>query len=307
MLWFYAALASYLFFAVAKIFDRYLLAGPLAHPRSYAFYAGITGIFALLLVPFGFRIPPSSMILISLFAGMVGVGALTALYTALYRGKVSGTVPAIDALIPIATIVLGILLGLQRFTPTPREMFALLLLIGGSLLVSGTIKRRSFIFSKEDTAFVVASAILFGLAFTLMKYVYNAEGFVNGFIWMRLGGVIASLSLLLVPHTRRVVFQENPIVKKRVLLPLAFGKSAGGLGFLFEQIAIVRASFFQLAYIKALSGVQSFFLLFLAIFLSRKNRSLLKEELTGPTIRLRIIGLTFIGLGMALLFSITSS
>ena len=67
MTWFYITILAYLLFAVANIFDRYILHGPLQHPRVYAFYFGISGLFALFLIPFGFSIPSLSIIIFSLF------------------------------------------------------------------------------------------------------------------------------------------------------------------------------------------------------------------------------------------------
>lgn len=301
MLWLYITLISYLLFAFSSLTDRYLLAGPLQRPRSFAFYTGIVGIFATVFVFIDFNIPEGSMIALSLLSGAAKITGLYLLYRAIFHGNVSTAVPMVGALTPLSTLFFAYLLAGERFALTLQGVTALLFLITGSVLVSLQISKHKFSLSKKVGTSAMGAGAFLGFAFVSAKLVFDSIGFFNGLVWISWGGVLLALSLLLFKETRETVFQKNPMQEKNVWLPTLLGKIAGGTGGFLQSYAVSIAQLVQVAFINALSGVQYLFLLLFAFILSLKDPKILKEHFTHASLAMRLAGTVFIGTGLALL------
>lgn len=303
MFWLYAAIAAYLFFAISSIADRYLLAGPLPHPRLYAFYAGVTGAFATVLVPFGFHIPSAEVIFYALIAGASGIGSLYLFYRAIFHGRISTTVPGVGAMTPIFTLIFSLLIFREEILISLSGFIALVLLIVGAFFLSMRVGEHRLIFAYKNLLNMAAAAAGFGFAFTMTKLVFSNEEFINGFIWMAWGGFLFSFFFLLGPGTRNRALHKNFLGHFNVGIPFLASKGAGALGSLLQNYAIYLATVTQVAFISALTGVQYFFLLFLVVIFALRNPKLLKEELNRKSIPLRIMGTLSIILGLFLLVS----
>lgn len=299
MLWFYFAILAYFLFAFSSLTDRYLLAGPLPHPRAFAFYTGITGILAIVLVPFAFEIPELWVGLLALATGVVGVLGLYASYRAVYYGGVSKIVPMVAALFPLFTLALSRLFFAEEFVFSTALFAATTFFVLGATLLSLQGNPQNLKISWFDLKNSFLVAFLFAFTFVLTKTVYEQESFLNGFMWMRWGGFLASVSLLAFPLTRKLVFQKkrNPAREKSVYLPFLLGKIAGSSAFLLQQLAINFAKPFQLTVVSAMQGVQYAFLLIFVAVLAVKNPKLLKEEFTGANRIWRITGVVCIVVG----------
>ena len=301
MLWLYIAIASYILFAGANIFDRYILRGPVQHPRAYVFYIGASGIFAAFLIPLDFRVPPGEVVILSIFAGSSVIGALYYLYKGIYEGHVSTQVAMVGAFAPLFTLLFGYLIVGERVELSARGALAFNSLILGIIFLAGSFKKHHLSFSKRDILNAVISGALFGLGFILTRMVYITETFINGYIWTTLGGVVLALMFLLLPGTKEMVFKKAPVTEKKVLLPLLAGKGMGALGNVAQNYAISLATFSQVAFISALAGVQHLAILMMAIILFLTRPHLLEEEFTKGILAMRFAGVLFVGLGIYLL------
>lgn len=301
MLWLYVALGAYLLFAVSAITDRYLLAGPLPHPRLYAFYAGVSGIFATFLIPFGFHIPEIPIVVLSFVAGGVGVVALFLFYRAIFYGKVSIVVPGVGAMIPLFTLAFSALVFGEELLITPNGAGALMLLILGTIFLSLRIGEHGVVLSYRNIANMVFAAAAFGLAFVLTKTVFQYETFITGFVFMAWGGFLTSISFLVLPRTRMRAFKVSSFATPRVVFPFLIGKGAGSLGSILQNYAIFLASVTQIAFISALTSFEYLFLLVFVVLLALKNPKILKEELNKKSLPLRLVGIVAVSLGLILL------
>lgn len=309
MLWLYVSLIAYFLFAIAAIADRYLLAGPLPHPRLYGFYAGVAGIFAVVLMPLGFYMPPTPIIGLSLLAGVINIGALFLLYRAIFYGKISTVIPGVGAMVPLFALLFTFLLLGEDFIITPQGAIALLLLILGTIFLSLRLGEHRITLSYRNIANIAYAAGAFGLSFAMTKVVFSQlltdgftrAGFITGFVLMAFGGFMGSFLFLLLPGTRTRAFHRNFFKKPRVVLPYLIGKGAGSLGSLAQSYAISVAAVAQVVFISALIGVEYFFVLILVILFALKNPHLLKEELTRKSIPLRLVGIIFVAAGLFLL------
>lgn len=296
-MWLSFTILAYFLFAFSSLADRYLLAGSLPHPRAYAFYTGITGIFAAFLIPFGFAIPELFWIFFALGTGVVSVLGLYAAYRAVFLSGVSRIVPMVGGFFPLFTFLFAWILFAERTTPSPSMLFSFLLFTLGTVLLSLRGSIREFRPSSSDLRNSLVVAFLFALGFVLAKMVYEQEGFVNGFIWIRWGGFLTAASFLLFSQTRKVVFEKNPAKERKVYLPFLIGKGTGVTAFLLQQYAISLARNFQLGIMSALQGVQYLFLLLFVGILAFKRPGLLKEEFHGANVVWRILGVLCVGAG----------
>ncbi|MDX1535421.1 MAG: hypothetical protein R3346_01535 [Candidatus Spechtbacterales bacterium] len=324
MLWLYVTLISYFLFALSSITDRYLLAGPLQKPRAFAFYTGIVGGFATLLIfvdfvipstgfvipftdfivppaPVGFFAPAPGIIFVSFVSGAAKIMGLYLLYRAIFHGNVSTAVPMVGALTPLSTLFFAYILAGESFVITIQGVLALVSLIIGSILVSLQITKHKFSFSGVVGTSAVGAAVFLGFSFVSAKIIFDSIGFLNGLVWISWGGVLFALSLLIFEETRDLVFEKNPMQQKNVWAPVLIGKVAGGVGGFLQSYAVSIAQLVQVAFINALGGVQYLFLLFFAFIVSARDPEILKEHFTHASLGMRFAGTLFIGIGLALL------
>jgi len=303
MLWLYITIFSYLLFAAGNIFDRYILKGPLQHPRSYAFYVGASGVFATVLIPFGFRVPELSTIILAVFAGSSVIAALYYLFKGIYEGNVSTQVPMVGAFAPVFTLFFGWVFVGEKVEPSVRGLAALFCLILGIIFLSIRVNSLDVSFKKKHVFYAFVSGALFGLGFVLTKMVYEIEDFINGYIWTTWGGVVIALVFLFLPGTKEIIFKKSPITKKTLWLPLLAGKTLGTLGNVSQNYAISIAAFGQVAFISALAGVQHLGILIIAVFLYTVKPGILEETFTKRSLIIRFLGIIFIGAGIYLLMT----
>lgn len=192
MSWFFVALFAQVILGTAAVLDKLLLKRSFPNPVGYTFWIGILGIIALVFVPFGLELPGAALVARALAAGAVFILALLLYFWALYYGEASGSVVAIGGLSPVATflfasLILGTGLG-------SGELVGFLFLIFGAFLLSFAAERSSRL---RVSLLILASAILFGYSNVLTKEVFDATPFITGFVWVKIGGVLAALLFLL--------------------------------------------------------------------------------------------------------------
>ena len=80
----------------------------------YVFWLGAISIFGLLLIPFGFHIPPLKIAALGFAAGFCDLAATWFYYAALKAGEASEELAAMGGFTPVATVLLSIpLLGVH--------------------------------------------------------------------------------------------------------------------------------------------------------------------------------------------------
>lgn len=299
MLWLPIIIFAYLIFAITALIDNYLLLGP-PNPKSYAFYVGVLGISALVLVPFvGFSVPPTPQIILAFLAGALFVLALFWYFTGLEYFEPSRIVPAVGGILPLFTFGLVYLFSRGEAVLGFRELLAFGLLVFGSILVTYEKKKKISFRSFKISALAAA---LFALAFILTKYVYLAQPFWSGFIWMRIGGFLAALCFLLTKAVREEIFLRKFTFQKKTGTLFLFNQSMGAGAFILQNFAIALAGLAYLPFINALQGIQYVFLFLLVIFLTRRFPKISEEKFSKSIVIQKVISIVLIGLGLAILF-----
>ncbi len=298
MTWLIVTISAYFLFALVALGDKYLLSGP-PNPKSYSFYVGILGILSLVLIPFvGFLIPKMTQIILSLVAGGIYIIALYGLYTGLENFEASRIVPAIGGLLPIFTFTLVFLISSGKEFLSFQEIIAFVLLILGSVFITLEKGKRIILKSFQISAF---TAFLFALAFVLTKYVYSAQPFWSGFIWMRIGGFLVAIFFIFTPEVKREIFGEKFTFQKRTGTIFLFNQAMGAGAFILQNWAIALAGLTYLAIINALQGIQYVFLLLFTTLISLKFPKVLKEKFSKEIIFQKIFAILLIGSGLAIL------
>ena len=281
--WLFAALLAQVILGTAAVIDKFLLKKSFPNPVGYTFWIGILSVVALVLVPFGFEWVSIALMVRALAAGAVFIAALLLYFWALYYGEASGAIIAIGGLSPVATLVFTRMLldtGLE-----PHELIGFLFLIFGAFLLSFAAERAS---RMRVFLFVVASAILFGYSNVLTKEVFDATSFVTGFVWVKVGSVLAALLFLfylpwrakiLRPASRDEFHNKAGYVANRVY---------AGIGSLLIYYAIFLG---VPPLVDAMQGVR-----FLFVFLG--GWLLLKERFYGHILWVKIGAFLFIAFGV---------
>jgi len=308
MFWFFSAIAAYFFSALVAIVDKYLLAGPLPHPRVYAFYVGIFGGLALFLIPLGFLFPDTDWFIVpawdqiamSLVSGALFVYALYWFFKGLYHFEASRIVTAVGGLNPIfilAFILIFILLEGGEFLDLKTGL-AFVLLVLGTIIIS--FKRGRGIDLKSIKISSIA-AFLFASSFFLAHLVYQEQSFISGFIWLRIGGIIPALLYLLSKETREVLFMKQVKKPKQIFGLFMLGQLFGGASAILQNLAIAFVPITFLAFVIALEGTKYIFVLLIAFFFSFRFPKILKEEFSKEAIFQKGLAVLLISLGIILL------
>ncbi len=299
MNWIFFSVAAYFLLAVSFVIDKVLLKQRIPHPAVYAFYVALLSLLALLLAPWGMHWLGGRLLAISFLGGVFFVYALLFFYQAVKENEISRVAPLVGSIAPVAILLAGVLFG-QRFSTFTFTGIGLL--VAGGFFISFDLPIRSLkIFRGFSSS--LASGIFFALAYLLFEYVYGIEGFLNGFIWTRLGLFVGALSLLFIP-----VFRENIINsfkgakgKKRRNISTAFvfflNKIFGGGSSVLINFAISISS---ASLVNALASVQFVFVLGLAALVSLRYNHIFEEKLYFWDWAQKIAAIGIIAIGMFL-------
>lgn len=300
MTWLIVAITAYFILAIVSLVDKYLLVGPIPNPKIYTFYVGILGVLVLFLVPFvGFSVPQPSQIILSLLAGAIFIYGLFWFYKALRDFEASRVIPAIGGILPLFTLGLVYIFSAGKETLGYVEFFAFILLILGSILIT---YERSKKISLQSFQISTIAAFFLALSFVLTKYVYLAQPFWSGFIWIRIGGfLMAIFFFLLFKEIREEIFKEKISFKKKTIGIFLSNQAMGAGAGILQNWAIFLVPLVYVAIINALQGIQYVFLLVFVIFLSLKFPQILKEEISKKILFQKITAILVISAGLFLL------
>jgi len=300
MTWLFAALSTYLILAVVFLVDKYLLTQRIPDPKLYAFLVGLLGGIALILIPFvGFSVPGISQIFLSLLSGALYIFALLWFYKGLQLFEASRVVPAITGILPIFTFGIAFIFSQGEATLNSKGIIAFLLLVLGSVLI--TYEKGKSI-SLKCLRVSILTAFLLALSFVLAKYVYLNQTFWPGFIWIRIGGVLMAIILLLYfKDIRKGIFQTKENFSKGTTILFLTNQGFGALAIILQNWAIALAPLAYIAVINALQGTQYVFLLIFALIISFKFPQIIKEEASKEIILQKISAILLIAGGLIIL------
>ncbi len=294
MNWIIIVIAGHFLNAFAFLMDKFLITKKIPSPFVYAFFIGMLGILALVLIPFGVIIPSNVEIIRALLAGATFILALVFFFAGLKENEVSRVVPLTGGFVPAFTFVLAyIFLGERLGT---SEVLAFIALVIGGVLITIEKKGRG---STKGYIYAIISALIFAISFVVTKQVFIDQTFISGFVWSRIGGFLLALSFLLIPSARNGILHQPKQKNRGHTAGLFFaGQAMGSLGFVLVNYSISLAS---VSLVNAMQGVQYAFLLVMILILSKKFPKILSEKLSGGVLIQKILAIILISIGIILI------
>ncbi|MBU1159701.1 EamA family transporter [Patescibacteria group bacterium] len=292
MSWILIAVIAQIILGTSAVFDKFLLKRKFFDPLVYSFWLGILGIFAILVLPFGFSSLPVITIITALLAGALFVLAMLFLFYALDYSEASITLPIIGGFSPIFTLALSYFflktfLGIGEFTSF------CFLVIGGIILFLVEKKEIRFL----SIVLILGSSLFFGFSNVLTKVVFNVGPALTGFFWIKIGGVITVLSFLLYKPFRQKIFSSSRQTKAKNQFLYFANRIYAGAGSVLIYYAI------YLAHPALVDATQS--LKYIIIFLC--SWIFLKEIFKGKILLGKILATIFIVLGISWLYLVNYS
>lgn len=294
MNWVMITLIALFLWAITNIIDKAVVSKYFKRPIIYSFFSGFFLALPLLAIPyFGLAFVSWEQTVLALLSGAIYLYALIPFYYAIFDEEVSRVIP-VWQLMPLFVLLLSYLFIGEVLTGV--HLAAFVLLVSGSILISLRKVKKLF---KLNKAFYLTlfSAFLFAIQYVMSKYVYLNQSYVNGFLWIRIGSVLAVIPLFFVPSFRKGLIKTFKVLKAKVIGAIAVSNFCIVAGLVLLNYAL---SLNSVTLISAMEGVQSVFVLILAIFISRWKPSILEEDMDKKTLFIKIIAIVMIVAGVYL-------
>jgi drug/metabolite transporter (DMT)-like permease len=301
----FSALTSYFLGALTVIMDKFLLGSKrISSAPIYSFYIGVSGMFVLAFIPFGFYLPSAFQIAVSLISGFLFSLGILALYFAIRKGEASRVSPIVGATIPVVTFILSWFFSAEKLVLV--QIIGIALLIFGGLLISFDLplKINKKKFSSGFYPSLLAGFLL-ALSYFGFKFVYQEQSFLNGFIWTRFGAFLAVASYFIVPSWRKSIFKSFRNFKKPQKQEYQTGiifignKALGGISSILINYAIALGS---VTVVNSLVSSQYVFILALAYFAHKKFPFVFEEKLYFWDWAQKLGAIVLIGIGIVLIY-----
>ncbi len=297
MTWFFLALTAYFLGAVVGLLDKFLLKQrATTQPVVYSFYIGILSGFSLVLAPLGLTWPGPNFVLAALLAGVILFFGIWAYFKALDINETSRVFTLSGGFTPVLVLILAAIFLGERLAPT--QIFSFFLLVLGGVLIYWKVGRMRKI-PVSGSRFIILSVIASAVYLILLKHLYSLGGFIDGFVWTRLGIFLGALILLISATNRRLILSGGRQSKDTFSLLLAGDKLLDGAAAVLANLAIASSS---VTLVNAMQGTQYAFLLILIFIFSKRYPFIFEEKMSRPIIIQKILDVFLIAAGLFILF-----
>jgi len=285
------AMVAHGLIGISLVWDKILLKRRgMQNLLSYVFWLGAISIFGLLLIPFGFHMPPWRIAALALVAGFCDLLASYFYYAALKAGEASEELAAMGGFTPVATMALSIpLLGLHFAGQLTG--FAVMTLGGFVMFFAEKLPLRRML------PRVIAAAVLFGLTDVLQKIVFNHAKFVSGYVFFTIGTFVGAAALLVPPSWRRQIFQHSEQAPPRSKIGYMLNRLTAGVGSFLVVFAVSRTA---PSLVEAISGVR-YVVIFLGAFaITTWRPRWFREDFTARALAIKLVGTGLVIAGLIL-------
>lgn len=297
-MWIIVATLGYFLGAVTNILDKFILSSRIPNPSVYAFFAAMFSISTFVLAPFGLTFIEARPMAESLLSGALFTYGLLFFYKAVKMSEVSRVAPLVGSLTAVGT--LAAVIAVSAATLDYASIMSFWLLVGGGFLMAFDLPLKPRIMFQGIRTIVIASFLL-GASLVILKDVYTSDGFINGYVWSRLGAFLAGFTLFLVPTWRREIIGNlrKPAASRsesaRTGVWFMVNKSSGAASAFLVNYAVSLGS---LSIVHALAGIQYAFVFLLIIALSRFRSGFVQERLALNDWVQKFVALACIGVGL---------
>jgi drug/metabolite transporter (DMT)-like permease len=304
MNWILIAISSYFLTACAVILDKFMLSDrKVSHPAVYAFYSGVLSFFTLLIfAPFGFHWVSFLQAMENLLGGALFLFGILFIFYALKKTEASRVTPMIGAIIPTILFFAGIIFLGENLGF--KNIIGVIFLVGGGFFISFNFSKKSEIKFFSEFGHAVLAGIFLSLAYVVFKKLYEADNFINVFIWTRMGVFLGALALLLASNFRKRIWESLKNFKKKEKensetgALFIFNKILGGAGSFLFNYAISLGS---VTIVNSLMATEYVFVFIIGLVLSVWFSRIFQEKRDWRIIFQKIIAIVVIGAGLAIL------
>ena len=285
------AIVAHGLIGISLVWDKVLLRRKrMQNLASYVFWLGAISIFGLLLIPFGFHMPPAKYAALAVVAGFCDLLASWFYYAALKAGQASEEVAATGGFTPVATLLISIPLLGMRLDGLVLD-FALMT-AGGFVMffaekmpLARTLPR------------VICAAVLFGLTGVLQKMAFNHAKFVSGYVFFTVGTFAGSMALLLRPAWRRQIFEHSEQAPPRSKAGYMLNRFVAGVGSFLVVYAVSRLT---PSLVEAISGVRYVIVFLGAYAVTRWRPMWFREDFGRRAVLIKVLGTALVIAGLVL-------
>ncbi|MBN1778830.1 MAG: DMT family transporter [Candidatus Buchananbacteria bacterium] len=299
MSWVFLLIIAYFFVSLTALADKFLLSKTLPHAIVYVFYITLLSLASVFLAPLGFNIPNPFNLLISFVAGVSFTVGMYFLFTSLQRSEASRVFAAVGALGASFTFIFSFWFLNERLGLYPFIGFALLVIGGIFVSIEYSVDKK---LGETGFWFSLLTGIFFGVAYTATKHIYDDQGFISGFIWIRLFSFVGLLLFLFSKKDRgylkHSLSRQAPIrqgINKYILLG---GQASSAVGFLILNYVISLSS---PAIVLAAQGLQYAFLFVVGLILTKWHPHIIEEKITWPVVLQKTFSIIVICAGLAII------
>ncbi len=310
MSWILLAAAGQFVNAIVAIMDKYIVSDERVLPRPfvYAFYSCLITGFWIVIFFIGWipglnqlgipslenvQSPTIQVVGMSFLAAYTFFMALVSMYDALRRADASSAMPIIGAVSALSTFGMTYLfLGTEL---SPNFMWGVVLLSIGTALVAQNLPKIDVVLH------VIHSGVFFALHYITMKGLFLETSFDDGFFWSRVGFVLFTLSLLLVPvYFNKIKEHTKTTTKQAGVLILGTKVLAGIAAFMLLK----ATDWGDVAVVQALEALRFIFILIISfLFAKLLPDAATDRELRPREIVQRVLYIAVIAVGFFVLFT----
>jgi drug/metabolite transporter (DMT)-like permease len=286
------AILAHALIGISLIWDKILLKKPgTQNLVSYIFWMGAMSVFGLVLVFFGFRMPPLWVAGLSFGSGAFQMVAIFFYYQALKRGEASEALAVMGGFSPVATALIG--WGLLGSLVGDADLIGFALLVGGgfAMFLTENMNYRRLL------APVLLASGAFGLVNVLQKVVFNHVNFVSGYVFFTLGTFAGAMFLLVRRSWRKQITENVGDARPSSKFWYMVNRLMSGVGSFLIYFAISRAN---PAIVDAISGVR-YAIIFLGAYLITKWRpDWMEEKFRGAVLAGKTVATAMVVAGLVL-------
>lgn len=283
MNWLLAAITAQLILGSSAVLDKFLLKKRSVDPWPYAFWLGILGIFAFVLLPFGYQPVPTSVVAFAIFSGALFFGAIYFTVLAIKKSEISEALPLIGTISPVLTLLfsvsfLNIHIGFADFTG-----FTFLILAGFMVFLAERkeLRQELLVVTLAASFFVAASHIT-------TKAVFLQTNFITGFFWIKMGALVSALLLLSRSKLRKKIIRTAGRISTANKILYLSNRAYAALGSLLASFAVFLSN---PALVDATQNIR-YAVIFILAWL------FLRERFRGQVLLKKILAAFFIAVGL---------
>lgn len=295
-MWIFFAIGGYTLLAGEAVLSKFLVTARLKNWQLYTFYVGLFSSVVVIFTPFGFEWFSDEAFFAAILSGILFYAALAYLFQSLLVSSAVRVYVLFGAVTTLTTAMLApIFLG-EKITASLSVGITLLLI--GSLLISFKHYEKSFFSNWHKT---VLAGALAALSYIVLKYAYNQQNFVTGYVVSRMGITAAALFSLLIPSFRKNILGSFKRGKKKEQVQNFLGsvsaKAVAGTGTILLHYSIFLGS---VVVVNALVASQYLLTFVLSIALSFYWKKIFIEKFTPLNVVLKMIGVALVVIGTVL-------